>query len=272
MPDPMPGPRSHSPCRLLRLLVIALLLLLGACVHGPRPNPLAKWVPSPNHNAREPIIVVIHATQQESVAQSLLTLRTGNSGGPVSAHYLIGRDGVIYQLVAEERRAWHAGPGRWGTITDLNSASIGIELDNNGRDAFPAAQIAALVRLLDDVCTRLDIPKAQVIAHADMAPARKRDPGALFPWAELAAAGFGRWPSGSLVEPPVGFDPMTALRLLGYPLDDPAAAVRAFRLHYRGIDDEVIALDAHDARILHALVGGDVGVAPAADGAPDLPR
>ena len=191
------------------------------------------------------------------MAESLDTLRTGNSGGPVSAHYLIGRDGALYQLVSDDRRAWHAGPGRWGTITDVNSASIGIELDNDGASPFPPAQIAALLRLLDDLCTRLDIPRTQVIAHADMAPTRKRDPGHLFPWRQLAEAGFGRWPDSLDREPPPGFDPMLALRLLGYVVDDPAAATRAFHLHYRGIDDDAMPLDATDARILFALVAPD---------------
>ena len=240
----------------MRLLpALVLFLLLAACAHAPR-NPLAQWVPSPNHEPRRPVLIVIHATEQNSVQESLDTLRTANSGGPVSAHYLIGRDGNAYQLVADGQRAWHAGPGRWGTITDVNSTSIGIELDNDGESAFAPAQIASLLRLLEDLCTRLDIPRTQIVAHADFAPTRKRDPGFRFPWKQLADAGFGRWPRGELVDPPPGFDPWTALRLLGYPLeqdDTPGrvATVRAFRRHFRG--DEREALDAEDARILHAL-------------------
>ncbi|MCY7354174.1 MAG: N-acetylmuramoyl-L-alanine amidase [Lysobacter sp.] len=226
---------------------------MTACTHAPSRNPMARWTPSANHNARQAILIVLHATEQDSVEQSLLTLRTRNSGGRVSAHYLVGRDGDLYQLVADERRAWHAGGGRWGTITDVNSASIGIELDNNGVDPFPAAQMATLIRLLDDLCTRLDIPRTQIIAHADMAPTRKRDPSRLFPWKELADAGFGRWPQPVLTEPPNGFDAMQALRVLGYPTDDPAAAIRAFRRHFRGVDSEAGALDADDARILFSL-------------------
>lgn len=233
--------------------ILLLVAMLAACTHAPPRNPIAQWVPSPNHEVRRPILIVLHATEQDSVQQSLLTLRTGNRGGPVSAHYLVGRDGALYQLVSDDLRAWHAGPGRWGTITDVNSASIGIELDNNGESRFPPQQIAALLRLLDDVCTRLEIPRAQVIAHADMAPTRKRDPGRLFPWQELANAGFGRWPTGIEREPPPGFDPMLALQLLGYPMTDPGAAIRAFHLHYRAIESADTALDAADARILYAL-------------------
>jgi N-acetylmuramoyl-L-alanine amidase len=239
---------------LARLLLSSMLvLLLASCAHAPSRNPLARWVPSPNHNAREAILVVIHATTQDSVEESLETLRTANSGGPVSAHYLIGRDGALYQLVAEDLRAWHAGPGAWGTISDVNSASIGIELDNNGTDPYPSGQIDSLLKLLADICERNGIPREQVIGHADMAPTRKIDPGAQFPWARLAQEGFGRWPRTPLVDPPAGFDPALALRLLGYSSDDHAAVIRAFRLHYRGIDSEVFSLDAEDLRILYAL-------------------
>ncbi len=233
------------------LLTILLLAALAACTHAPPRNPMAQWVPSPNSEPRRPILIVLHATEQDSVQDSLDTLRSANSGGPVSAHYLIGRDGALYQLVPDELRAWHAGSGHWGTITDINSVSIGIELDNDGESAFPPAQIASLLRLLGDLCTRLDISRKQIIAHADFAPTRKRDPGRHFPWPQLAAAGFGLWPAADAGPPPDGFDPWLALRLLGYPLDDRAAAVRAFHRHFRGSETDV--LDAQDAHILHAL-------------------
>ena len=233
-------------------------LLLAACSHGPQAtrNPLAEWVPSPNFDVRRPVAIVIHATEQRSAEQSLETLRTRNLGGPVSAHYLIGDDGRTYQLVADGARAWHAGGGRWGTITDLNSSSIGIEIDNEVGEPFTEAQIASLLRLLEDLTKRLSIPKSQVIGHADMAPTRKRDPGSLFPWQRLAEAGFGRWPQGELVDPPAGFDPWLAMATIGYPLNDRAAAVRAFHRHYRARDDgedPQAAFDAEDLRILHAL-------------------
>ena len=233
---------------------LLLACLLAGCSHAPARNPLAQWVPSPNHNPRQAILIVIHATTQESVEQSLDTLRTRNAGGPVSAHYLIGRDGALYQLVADERRAWHAGPGRWGTISDVNSASIGIELDNNGNDPYPQPQIEKLLLLLEDLCTRLGIPRQHVIAHADMAPTRKTDPGPLFPWKQLAQAGYGRWPALPLEAPPAAFDPFEALRLLGYDTRDRDAAVRAFRIHFRGMDTAAAALEDEDERILHGLV------------------
>lgn len=243
------------PCRLRLRPRVALLLLaaalLSACGHVPQRNPLAHWVPSTNQDERRPILIVLHYTDQDSVQESLDTLRTRNSGGPVSAHYLVGRDGSRYQLVSDERRAWHGGPGRWGTITDINSASIGIELDNDGSSPFPPEQIDSLLVLLEDLCTRLRIPRTQVVGHQDFAPGRKIDPGPLFPWKRLAEAGFGLWPADGAPPPPPGFDPWLALRLIGYPLDDRAATVRAFRNHFRGMEGD--ALDAEDLRILHAL-------------------
>lgn len=250
-----------------RVLTLLLPLLLAACAHAPVPvhNPLAQWVPSPNVDARRPVIIVLHATEQHSAQQSLDTLRTANSKGPVSAHYLIGADGRIYQLVADAERAWHAGGGRWGTITDLNSASIGIELDNAVGAPYTDAQITALLRLLDDLSVRLSIPKTQVIGHADLAPTRKRDPGALFPWQRLADAGYGLWPQGAPQDPPAGFDPWLAMAAIGYPLADRAAAVRAFHRHYRGRDDgddPQAGFDAEDLRILDALVRQRMAMKP----------
>ena len=247
------------------LIAVLSLLVLAACAHAPQRNPLAEWVPSPNFEARRPVIIVIHATEQTSAQQSLDTLRTANSKGPVSAHYLIGDDGRIYQLVADGDRAWHAGGGSWGTITDLNNASIGIEIDNEVGEPYTEAQIASLLRLLEDLCTRLDIPRMQVIGHADLAPTRKRDPGSLFPWQRLADAGFGRWPQGALVDPPAGFDPWLAMAAIGYPLKDRAAAVRAFHRHYRGRDDGEdpnATFDAEDLRILYALNAAVGAVSP----------
>ena len=248
--------------RLLRIAGLLIpLALLAACAPLPPRNPLATWVPSPNHDIRRPVLIVLHYTQQQSVAQSLDTLRTANSTGPVSAHYLVGADGRIYQLVSDQLRAWQAGPGRWGTITDLNSASIGIELDNDGATPFAQPQIDSLLRLLADLTTRLRIPRTQIIGHEDLAPGRKDDPGPLFPWKTLADAGYGRWPQGALADPPAGVDPWMAMAVVGYALDDRAAAVRSFHHHFRGIESD--ALDGEDLRILYNLAqqieSGDEG-------------
>ena len=234
---------QHPLSRLTHILLRSFALLavaatLAACAHAPPRNPLATWVPSPNHDIRRPVLIVLHYPTQHSVQDSLHTLRTQNSGGPVSSHYLVGAEEHIYQLVSDQVRAWHGGPGHWGTITDINSASIGIELDNDGSTPFAQPQIDSLLRLLTDLTTRLHIPRTQIIGHQDFAPARKDDPGPWFPWPQLAAAGFGLWPQGALLDPPAGFDPWMALGLVGYPLEDHAAAERAFHNHFRGSGGE----------------------------------
>jgi N-acetylmuramoyl-L-alanine amidase len=249
---------------------MASLVLLGSgCAHlrddREEHNPLATWVPSQNYESRRAVLIVIHATQQDSARDSLDTLRSRNAGGRVSAHYLVGRDGRIYQLVDDKRRAWHAGGGSWGTISDLNSTSIGIELDNDGASAFPEMQIASLLVLLEDLCTRLEFPRAQVIGHADLAPWRKTDPGPRFPWGRLAQAGFGRWPdpAATKAERPPGFDGFVALQLLGYSMRDPQAALRAFRMHYRGLDGEKTPMTGEDEALLYGLTAKSWGIVPA---------
>ncbi|RDI99950.1 N-acetylmuramoyl-L-alanine amidase [Dyella solisilvae] len=233
------------------LLLSLLVALLTACAPAPVHNPIAQWVPSPNFDERRPVLVVLHFTDDDSAERALHTLRTRNSGGPVSSHYLIGKNGHIYQLVDDHQRAWHAGVGRWGTITDVNSASIGIELDNDGDSPFTQVQIDSLLRLLADLTDRWRIPRTQVIGHEDMAPGRKTDPGPHFPWQQLAQAGFGLWPQGPLLDPPADFDPWAALALIGYPLDNRTAAVQSFHHHYRGLEGDT--LDDQDRRILYTL-------------------
>lgn len=236
----------------LRIAVmLASALLLAACVSTVR-SPLAQWSPSSNFEQRRAVLIVLHATEQESVERSLHTLKTANSGGPVSAHYLVGRSGSIHQLVGDEQRAWHAGGGSWGGITDINSVSIGIELDNDGEAEFSETQIVALLGLLDDLCTRLHIPRRQIIAHYDLAPTRKRDPNAHFPWKRLAQEGFGIWPDDAVTTAPEGFDPWLALVAFGYALDNPEATLRAFHRRFRGIEGDM-PLDEEDRRILYAL-------------------
>ena len=241
---------SVPPARRI-LAVAALTVLLAACAHsGPR-NPLATWVPSKNFDERRPVVIVLHYTEQDSVEQSLETLRSRNSGGRVSSHYLVGKDGKTYQLVSDAKRAWHAGAGSWGAITDVNNASIGIEIDNNGKTPYPDAQIDSLIVLLRDLTTRLRIPPTQIIGHSDLAPTRKIDPGPLFPWKRLHDAGFGLWPADPTQDPPAGFDPWLALQAIGYSTDNRADTVRAFHHRFRGM--EGTELDAQDLRILHAL-------------------
>jgi len=240
---------------LRHLAAATALLALAGCATvpaGPAPvrSPLATWTPSPNFNARRAQLIVIHHTSIATKAAALRVL-SQRSDDPVSAHYLVGADGSIDQLVDDGARAWHAGSGRWGTITDVNSASIGIELDNDGFAPFTEPQIQALLRLLQDLTTRLGIPRDAVVAHGDIAPVRKNDPNVLFPWARLAQAGFGLWYDEPLILPPPGFDSIAAMRLVGYDVSNPRAAIIAFHRHYRRIETD--ALDATDAAILYSL-------------------
>lgn len=153
--------------------------------------------PSPNFNARTapPSMVVLHYTGMQTGEAALARLR--DPAAEVSAHWLIEEDGRVFTLVAEERRAWHAGKSFWKGETDINAVSIGVELVNPGHDwgyrPFPSAQIDALVELLDEMRSRWEIPDSRLLAHSDVAPGRKIDPGELFPWAALAARGHGLW-------------------------------------------------------------------------------
>ena len=237
---------------LYRLLLTLPLLMLAACVHQAPRNPMAQWAPSENFDERRPRLIVLHATEMDSAEAALRVLKTENSGGRVSAHYLIAEDGRIFQLVSDSKRAWHAGGGRWRGINDLNSVSLGIELDNDGTEAFKPAQMAALKTLLADLCTRHAIARDAVIAHGDMAPTRKRDPSVRFPWQELWQAGFGVWYAAELPEPPAEFDAVLALQTFGYDTRDLPAAVKAFSRRFRGEEHEV--LDVIDRRILYDLI------------------
>jgi N-acetylmuramoyl-L-alanine amidase len=227
--------------------MLVLLLALAACAPLPqRAGIPADWQASPNFNERRPDFVILHHTSDDSVDQALRSLTDPLQS--VSAHYLVGRDGRIVQLVDERARAWHAGESKWGADTDINSASLGIEVDNNGHETFPEIQIAALLRLLADIEERYRIPAANFLGHADVAPRRKTDPSGYFPWKTLADHGFGLWCDPPYPEPPAAFDTELALRALGYDTEDAAAAARAFKLHFQpdgsgpGLDDRGRAL------------------------------
>jgi N-acetylmuramoyl-L-alanine amidase len=227
------------------------VLVSGCATTPPEANPLAIWSPSANHDERRPRLIVLHSTEMESAEAALAVLKDRNSGGRVSAHYLIADDGRILQLVSDTQRAWHAGAGRWRGLNDINSVSIGIELDNDGSEAYSQKQIGALLTLLADLCGRHGIPRAAIIGHGDMAPTRKKDPGLHFPWKQLATAGYGVWYMEQPVDPPPGFDPVLALAAFGYDIRDQPAAFRAFHRRFRGIETD--CLDETDRRILFEL-------------------
>lgn len=210
---------------------VLLLMALTACTPLPRQSTLpVESRPSPNFGDRRPHYVILHHTTNDTAAQALATLTSPAS--QVSAHYLIGRDGRIFLLVDELKRAWHAGESYWGGNRDLNSASIGIELDNNGDEPFAEAQIEALIVLLAEVSARWSIPRANVLGHGDVAPGRKTDPSAWFPWRRLAEAGFGLWCNPPYPAAPAGVTDAVLLALLGYDVSRLDAAIAAFRRHW----------------------------------------
>ncbi len=233
--EPLPPPALPSP----EVFVEGEVFVAG--VEGKRDD--LDWVGTVNFNLRKPDYVIIHHTAQDSTEQTLRTFTLTHT--QVSAHYVIGRDGKTYQMLNDYLRAWHAGNSRWGKVTDMNSHSIGIELDNNGREPFSTVQIHSLLKLLDTLKTNYAIPQANFIGHSDIAPQRKQDPSVHFPWKILADSGYGLWYDEFLIDPPEGFDPALALRIIGYDTRNLSAAIVAFKRHYiqSDISPELTTLD-----------------------------
>jgi N-acetylmuramoyl-L-alanine amidase len=188
--------------------------------------------PSPNCGERRggvlPDMIVIHYTGMAGCAEA--RARLCDPAAEVSAHWLVDLDGSAEALVPEALRAWHAGEGEWAGVTDVNSRSVGIELANPGNAPFPMAQMRALEGLLEGVMARWKVPPHRVIGHSDMAPLRKRDPGARFDWRGLARAGLSVWPEEGEGDP-AGF--AGAARAFGFPPVADEALLAAFRLRFR---------------------------------------
>jgi N-acetylmuramoyl-L-alanine amidase len=195
--------------------------------------------PSPNFDERALSIsmIVLHYTGMPNAEGALDRLTSPEA--KVSCHYFIDEDGTTYRLVDESMRAWHAGKSRWRGITDVNSASVGIEIVNPGHEfwyrAFPDEQIAALIPLIADIKDRHGISRGNVVGHSDVAPARKEDPGELFPWEALAKRRLALpSPSRELVDPywtDAGF--LLALERFGYDVTEAQKAVIAFQRRFR---------------------------------------
>ncbi|HXB95264.1 MAG TPA: N-acetylmuramoyl-L-alanine amidase [Puia sp.] len=209
------------------------------------------WVGTTNFNLRKPNFVIIHHTAQNSCPQTLQTFTTPRT--QVSAHYVICRDGTVHHMLNDYLRAWQAGVSRWGNVTDVNSISIGIELDNDGFEPFADAQITSLLHLLAKLKTGYGIPAANFIGHGDIAPTRKNDPSHWFPWKQLADSGFGLWYADTTgISVPDGFSSLTALRIIGYDVRDSSAAAQAFKRHFEqdttrcwGLTDEKILFNLY---------------------------
>jgi N-acetylmuramoyl-L-alanine amidase len=183
-----------------------------------------------NFNIRKPNLVIIHHTAQDSLQETIRTFSLKST--QVSSHYVIAKNGKVIQMLNDYLRAWHAGSGSWGKSTDINSTSIGIELDNNGEEPFSEVQINSLLLLLSKLKKDYNIPTQNFIGHSDIAPTRKNDPSAFFPWQKLAENGFGIWNNGVLDLAPPNFNTTMALRVIGYDVKNLSDAIKAFKLHY----------------------------------------
>lgn len=229
--------------------------------------------PSPNFDNRvsPPDMIVLHYTGMRTGDEALA--RMTDPQAKVSAHYMVEEDGRVFSLVSEERRAWHAGVSFWKGATDINAASIGIELVNPGHEfgyrAFPEAQIEALIELMDDIRSRWTVPENRILAHSDVAPARKTDPGELFPWKRLAQAGHGIWvepngaPGAPLAEGDEGagvFAMQAGLTRIGYDCApsgqfdaQTTTVVRAFQRHWLQTRVDGVADGETRARLVAVL-------------------
>jgi N-acetylmuramoyl-L-alanine amidase len=199
---------------------------------------------------RKPNFVILHYTEQNSCDQTLKTFTLPRT--EVSAHYVICRDGFVHHMLNDYLRAHHAGLGKWGNVTDMNSCSIGIELDNNGAEPFSNAQMNSLISLLAKLKKDYNIPTANFIGHSDFAPARKVDPGTLFPWKKLSQAGFGLWYDETRDTVPHDFNYVHALRVIGYDSRDTTAAIRAFKKHF--MQDNTRTINDADKSVLNNLM------------------
>ena len=210
----------------------------------------ADWVGTTNLSMRRPNFVIIHHTAQNSCEQTLQTFTLPRT--QVSSHYVICKDGTVHHMLNDLLRAHHAGVSKWGNTTDLNSSSIGIELDNNGFETFSEAQINSLVTLLDRLKKAYSIPSSNFIGHGDIAPTRKNDPNWRFPWKLLSEKGFGYWfDDATNVTLPIGFNHLQALRIVGFDTKDTNAAIVGFKRHW--LQDTTRGLNEEQLKVLYQL-------------------
>jgi N-acetylmuramoyl-L-alanine amidase len=246
---------SHDPYRATNKVYRKQVKNLGQTIGQEPANYFPKqdstWIGTINFDLRRPNFVIIHHTAQNSCPQTLHTFTITQS--QVSAHYVICKDGTVHHMLSDYLRAWQAGQSKWGNTTDINSSSIGIELDNNGFEYFSDQQINSLLILLDTLKSKYKIPQENFIGHGDIAPGRKVDPNWRFPWKLLAEHGFGDWyDDTSLVVIPPGFNSFQALRIIGYSLKDSLAAIIAFRRHW--LQDSIYQpFDSASVKILYNI-------------------
>ncbi len=208
------------------------------------------WAGTTNLSMRRANFVIIHHTAQNSCEQTLQTFT--QTKNPVSAHYVICKDGTVHHMLNDLLRAHHAGVSKWGNTTDLNSSSIGIELDNNGFEVFSEAQMSSLLILLERLKKAYSIPASNFIGHGDIAPTRKNDPNWRFPWKLLSEKGFGYWfDDARNITLPDGFNHLQALRIVGFDIKDTNAAIIGFKRHW--LQDTTKGLNPEQLKVLYQL-------------------
>ena len=252
-------PRTSRTCAVRAAALFALVLCACACAPLPpqrdaveaRAGVAAEDRPSPNFDHRRANFVILHHTSNNTAETALRVLT--DRARRVSSHYLVARDGKIFRLVDDRQRAWHAGASYWGGHRDINSASIGIELDNNGAEPYAEPMIASLLVLLADLKTRYAIPAANFIGHSDVAPGRKVDPSAFFPWKRLSEQGFGLWCDPPYPAVPAEIDTSLLLQAFGYSVWNLDAAIASFKLHFVP-DDPLPQMTEKDRSVLYCLV------------------
>ena len=211
----------------------------------------SSWVGTTNFSVRRPNFVIIHHTAQNSCEQTLRTFTLRRT--QVSAHYVICKDGTVHHMLNDLLRAHHAGVSRWGNATDINSSSIGIEIDNNGYETFTDEQISSLLLVLERLKKAYNIPVANFIGHSDVAPGRKVDPNRNFPWQKLSEHGFGYWYDTTATQVDSTFNYMQALRIIGYNVKNEQTAIQSYKLHFVQSDTSKVITEA-DKKILSDLV------------------
>lgn len=210
-----------------------------------------EFVGTTNFSMRKPSLVILHHTAQNSCDQTLRTFTLTRTA--VSSHYVVCREGKVFHMLNDLLRGHHAGVSSWGGTTDLNSSSIGIEIDNNGSEPFSEAQISSLINLLRGIKNSYRIQAKHFIGHADIAPCRKVDPSRLFPWERLAKEGYGIWYDTTNVTVPEHFDAISGLRIIGYNTTKPECAIQSYKIHFVPQDTTKI-LSAADRKIIYNLV------------------
>jgi N-acetylmuramoyl-L-alanine amidase len=210
------------------------------------------WAGTTNFNLRKPHYVIIHHTAQKSCEETINTFIIERT--QVSAHYVICKDGTLHHMLNDYLRAWHAGLSKWGNVSDINSASIGIELDNNGKDNFTEAQLNTLLGLLNNLKKTYNIPPGNFIGHGDIAPGRKVDPNVSFPWKRLADSGFGYWYDDTTnIKVPADFNSKSALKIIGYDVSKGLQVTEAFRRHFLQTETQG-ELSGPELKILYILM------------------